>query len=103
MFRRSLQQYRIALRDIRDSFPLIASEILQDLLVLFPLILFGGINDQSERNDFVFPLHMSVPFSRERDQFLKLPNFRVMLFRIPPLLQCRCVAGDHSAPPYNRS
>jgi hypothetical protein len=32
------------LRGVRDSFPLLAPEIVQNLLVLFSLVLFCGIN-----------------------------------------------------------
>src|ERR1044071_1159343 len=53
----------VALRDVGDGFPLLAPEIVQNLLMLFSLVLFGSINNQPERDYIVFPLHV-LEFSR---------------------------------------
>ena len=59
-FRWSLQQNRFALRGVSDGFPVLPPEIVQNLLILFSLVLFSSINNQPERNYFVFPLDMSI-------------------------------------------
>ena len=55
------EPYRLG--DVSDGFPFLPPEIVQNLFILFSLVLFGSINNQPERDDFVFPLHV-LEFSR---------------------------------------